>query len=160
MSKKVVPIVLQACSIAGLLDEPIIQEKTVNNILKFVVDQLQSQEEDHFNTSWTYELNENDLKVELIRTIRGIREPHIFDLNFIHQPDFKKLNQLSQKIAHYFVENSSIKYKNDDIILTLTPLKLYETVFNLGRKNITIQRFKGLGEMNAEQLWDTTLDPF
>ncbi|MBO6783338.1 MAG: DNA gyrase subunit B, partial [Alphaproteobacteria bacterium] len=56
-----------------------------------------------------------------------------------------------------YIEHSKLVAKDNEYPVT-GPLSLLQAVFDVGRKGISIQRYKGLGEMNPDQLWETTLD--
>ena len=100
--------------------------------------------------------------IKIIRTIRGFTEKFIIDNDFIVTPEAKALNEIRNELMENFYRlkddgSGVIIYKNDKYNV-YGPLDLIDKILEIGKSGIQINRYKGLGEMNPDQLWETTLD--
>ena len=82
----------------------------------------------------------------------------IFDENFVTTPEFRELQSLSPALLGLGGPEYKIREKAEEKSFS-NPGKLVHYILELGKKGLAIQRYKGLGEMNPEQLWKTTMDP-
>jgi len=92
------------------------------------------------------------------REVRGVTETVVLDEKVLASPDAKRLSERAAAIANDYQGAAVFRRKGEETLIH-SPADLVTAVQKAGAKGLKIQRYKGLGEMNADQLWETTLDP-
>jgi DNA gyrase subunit B len=146
--------VIEQAAIAGVLNTAIATDPAKAAAAAAYIAKRLDALSDEIERGWTGEFADG---FRFTRMVRGVKEAAIIDGALLGSADARKLDEFAASLQETYPRPGLLRRKGEETVVH-GPVSLFEAITAAARKGTSLQRYKGLGEMNPNQLWETTLD--